>query len=137
MLIFAVSKAESGGIGTAVIVLLLIVVCVFAVRSYCKKLTKGCCGTGGDSVKKIRPSDKDAAHYPYRYHIEIDGMSCNHCVVRVENAFHEREGFLAEADLRGGCAEVRAKRAVSDGELREIVRGAGYMPLKITEPAEG
>lgn len=132
MIVYAMSE----GIGTAIIVLLLIVICIFAVRSYCKKLTKGCCGTGDGGVRRIRPQDKNAANYPYAYHVEIDGMSCQNCAVRVENAFHEREGLLAAVDLRGNCADIRAKNPISAEEVREIIRSAGYMPLKITDSEE-
>lgn len=41
--------------GTAIIVAVIIVICVFAVRSYIKKLSHGCCGVGGDDEKNFRP----------------------------------------------------------------------------------
>lgn len=94
---------------TAIICIVLIVICVIAVRSYCKKLKNGCCGAGGDVVKRIRPADKEAEHYPYSCRIGIDGMTCKNCALRVENAFHEREGFYAQVHLKEHCAVVYMK----------------------------
>ena len=36
----------------------------FGVRSYMKKLSHGCCGSGGDSEVRIRPADRDISHHP-------------------------------------------------------------------------
>ena len=36
----------------AIIIAVLVLICVFAVRSYCRKLKQGCCGGGGDQVQK-------------------------------------------------------------------------------------
>ena len=61
--------------GTIIICLILAVICIFAVRSYVKKLRSGCCGAGEDPVKSVRPSDRDLSHYPYSCKIVIEGMS--------------------------------------------------------------
>ena len=111
---------------TVLICAVLVVICVFGVRSYIKKLKSGCCGGGGDEVKKVRPSDGDVSHYNYSYKIGIDGMSCKNCVRKVENAFNEREGFYAVVDLKQNDAMVRTKEPVSETELRRIVQSAGY-----------
>ena len=49
---------------TVIICLVLLVIVIFAVRSYLKKLKSGCCGSGGDEVKRVRPADRDVYHYP-------------------------------------------------------------------------
>lgn len=120
---------------TAIICIVLIVICVIAVRSYCKKLKNGCCGAGGDAVKRIRPADKEAEHYPYSCRIGIDGMTCKNCALRVENAFHEREGFYAQVHLKEHCAVVYMKTPVPEPELRQIVQRAGYSVTGIQELA--
>ena len=50
---------------TVLICLALLLIVVFSVRSYLKKLKTGCCGSGGDQVKRVRPGDRDVSHYPY------------------------------------------------------------------------
>lgn len=112
--------------GTAIICLILIAICVFAVISYSKKLKNGCCGTGGDVESKIKPQDKDRTHYPNHYIIEIEGMSCKNCATRIENAFNKQEGMLAEVNLKKKLADVYTKEPADEHELRRIVVRAGY-----------
>ena len=48
-----------------IIVLILVAICAYGVKSYMKNVSHGCCGSGGDEEKKIRVQDKHAEHYPY------------------------------------------------------------------------
>lgn len=114
-----------------IIVAVLVIICVFAVISYAKKLTQGCCGAGGDKEKKIKVNDKNVSNYPYSVKISIDGMTCNHCKMRVENALNSNEGVWAEVDLGKKSALVRMKKELSDDELRRIITKAGYVVMGI------
>ena len=80
----------------AIIIVVLVLICVFAVRSYCRKLKQGCCGGGGDQVRKTGPEDRDLSHYPYTYQIGIDGMTCRNCEARMENALNRQDGVTEE-----------------------------------------
>lgn len=113
-------------IPTIVIVLVLVVICIFAVRSYFRKLTRGCCGGEAEAVKKIKPVDEDKSHYPYGYRLSIDGMTCQNCAARVANAFNGADGFWATVDLKHHSAVVRTKQPVEEGTLRSMVAKAGY-----------
>ena len=107
---------------TVLICLALLLIVVFSVRSYLKKLKTGCCGSGGDQVKRVRPGDRDVSHYPYAKAVRVEGMHCQNCARRVENAFGKK------------TALVRSKREVPDEELKQVVRGLGYSPVAV-EPA--
>ena len=111
---------------TAIICTFLVIICIFGIKSYLKKLSHGCCGSDGDTEKRIRPSDQDKSHYQYLYKVRIDGMTCQNCAVRIENAFHEKDGFLAKVNLQQSEAVVRTKEAVSEEELRKVIRDRGY-----------
>ena len=113
------------------IVLLLLLIGIFSVRSYAKKLAGGCCG-GGEAVKRVRPADRNLRHYPYRKRVEIYGMVCANCARRVESAFNAREGMCAKADVEKRCAIVYGKAPLEDSELRAVVSGAGYAALGIS-----
>ena len=52
-----------GFLPTAAICLVLLMIVVFSVRSYLKKLKSVCCGAWVDEVKRVRPADRDASHY--------------------------------------------------------------------------
>lgn len=116
---------------TAIICVILIIICYFGLRSTIKRTKNGCCGSGGDEVKKIKVSDKDISHYPYTRTLEVDGMTCGNCKMRVENGFNSREGLYASVDLKKKLAVVHMKEQVAEEELKDIVRKAGYTPGNI------
>ncbi len=115
---------------TAIIVIILVIICIFAVKSYTKKLSHGCCG-GGDSEKRIRVRDKNPDHYPHCFKIGIEGMTCNHCKLKVENALNSETGVWALADLKDESATVHMKNPLSEDALRRIISHSGYMPTYI------
>lgn len=121
---------------TFVILLVLAAVAVVAVRSYRKKLSGGCCGGDGETVKRVRVADRNAAHYAFHRRVGVDGMVCANCARRVENAFNRREGVYARVDGAQHCAYVHSKEPLADAEIRRIVSEAGYSALTIEEVAQ-
>lgn len=109
-----------------IIILILVAICAYGVKTYANNLSHGCCGTGGSTEKKIRVQDRNAAHYPYCVKIGIDGMTCSHCKLRVENALNEKEGVWAQVDLKNNSATVHMKQPLTEDEIRNSVRQAGY-----------
>ncbi len=119
---------------TVIICVLLLLICIFAVRSYAKRLSSGCCGAAGEKKeKKVKVEDRDASHYPITKLLSIDGMTCGNCVRRVENSLNRLDGVWAEADLSSGTVRVRMKRDMEDAVLRQTVREAGYALLSVTQ----
>ena len=125
---------SGGTISTAVIGVILAVICIFSVKKYRKKLTSGCCGAGGEgTVKKRRVSDRNKAHYPYTKILKIDGMSCGNCANRVENALNALDGVWASVDLGSQEALVRMKQPMDPELLKNAVRKQGYTVIRITD----
>lgn len=120
---------------TAIICIVIVVICVFGVKSYVGRLSHGCCGGSSDTVKKEKPADGDISHYPYVYVVEIDGMTCKNCAARIENAFNTAEGgnFYASVKLNQKKATVRAKTETPEAELRRIVVRTGYSVVSVKE----
>lgn len=116
----------------AILIIILLLIVLFALREMKKRLKGGCCG-GGDEPIRFKPEDSNAAHYPYRMTVYIDGMTCEHCKARVENEFHSRPGFLAKVDLKKKCAVVRSKQPLDEDTVGEIVRKSGYTVVKCEE----
>ncbi len=110
--------------GTVIIVVLIAALCVIGAISYAKRLSHGCCGTGGSERKVTK--NADLSEYKYQYSVKIGGMSCKNCAVRIENAFNRQEGIYARADFKTGISEISAKEPVSDFELRKTILGLGY-----------
>lgn len=118
-------------ISTIVICAVLLAICVYAVISYRKKIKSGCCGSGGDAVKRVRPKDTKAENYAHKVDVYISGMTCENCAARVENAFNEKDGFMAKVNLRKKCAEIWCKSEPDENELRQTVMRSGYSPMRI------
>ena len=70
--------------------------------------------------------------------LEIEGMSCGHCVGRVEEALNAGSGIIgATVDLSTKTAQVRfTQGATSAADIAAIVTEAGYdAKAKDTSPA--
>ncbi len=64
--------------------------------------------------------------------IIIEGMTCNHCKMRVEKALAEVEGVTsAEVVLADKKAIVEVMETVEDSVLTEAVDEAGYDVVEI------
>ena len=74
--------------GTAIVVIILLLLCVYAGYSYRKKLRYGggCCGEHDAMETKVKVADRNKKHYSYQVVLSIDGMTCSNCSRRVENA---------------------------------------------------
>ena len=125
---------SGGTISTAVICVILAVICIFSVKKYRKKLTSGCCGAGGEgTVKKRRVSDRNKAHYPYTKILKIAGMSCGNCANRGENALNALDGVWASVDLGSQEALVRMKQPMDPELLKNAGRKQGYTVIRIAD----
>ncbi|MGI6254687.1 MAG: cation transporter [Acutalibacter sp.] len=120
-----------GIISTGILCAVLTVILVLGVRTYLRKLKTGCCGSEGDQVNRVRPADRDRTHYPYAKTVVIEGMHCQNCARRIENAFNTQEGFYAKVDLKKRCALVLTKHPTSPGELKQVIRSLGYRAVEV------
>ncbi|MDP3130842.1 MAG: heavy-metal-associated domain-containing protein [Bacillota bacterium] len=63
--------------------------------------------------------------------VYIEGMSCMHCKMRVENALKTVPGVTGAAvDLKKGIAAIEGQN-IADESIFAAVRKAGYDPKKI------
>ncbi|MBR1396164.1 MAG: heavy-metal-associated domain-containing protein [Selenomonadaceae bacterium] len=61
--------------------------------------------------------------------IDVDGMTCEHCVNNVIKALEHVDGVaIAAASLEKQSAEVALERETSDEALKEAIKKAGYKP---------
>ncbi|HHT11442.1 MAG TPA: cation transporter [Atribacter sp.] len=59
--------------------------------------------------------------------LKIEGMSCQHCVARVQKALQEVPGVLAvSVDLKKGEADITVKDGVTPQSLISAIKNAGY-----------
>ena len=114
--------------GTAIVILVLVIIVVCAILSVRKRIKYGssCCGTHDAAPKKIRVHDKNKAHYPYTYTLTVDGMHCSNCARRVENALNSKEGIWAKVNLENKTVLVRSKNPLEATDLSKIISDVGY-----------
>ena len=112
-----------------IIILLLAVILFFAVRGTITHL-KGegeCCGG-----PKEKPIKKKMSGTPQKKLVlSVEGMSCDHCRVRVENALNAMDGVLAKVNLSKQQAKVSLYKEMDEEQLKEAVTKAGYEVTKI------
>ena len=107
-----------------IIVLILIAILIPAVKSSITHM-KGegsCCGGPKEKPIKKRIPGKPIG----RMSVHIEGMSCDHCRVRVENRLNELDGVVARVSLAKKLAQVSLYKKVDEQAIRDQVIGAGY-----------
>ena len=118
-----------------ILVAVIVLICAHGVYSYIHKLRcgGGCCGARDAAPKRVKAADRNKRHYPHRAVLRIDGMTCENCARRVENALNTLPGTWATADLAAGRATVLLKQPPETETLRQAVRQAGYLLLRVEE----
>ena len=109
-----------------IIVLILVAICAYGIKKLHEKCFSRLLRYRWRRGEKIRVQDKHAEHYPYCVKVGVDGMTCSHCKLRVENALNEKEGVWAQVDLKDKSATVRMKQPLSEDEIRTSISRAGY-----------
>ena len=89
------------------------------------KAKSSCCGSA-ESVLPKRVEDTDESHYPFRYHVSIDGMKCSNCAVNVENAINALGDTWAHVELGRHRAEVLSKKEKTEEDFVRALNGTGY-----------
>lgn len=95
----------------------------------------GCCGGHEAAARKVKATDTDISHYPFRYTVGIEGMVCSHCVRNVENTFNSAEGIFATVDLASKTATVYSKHRLDRRAAAAILEGTSYTVMELKEEA--
>jgi len=121
--------------GTAIIIVILLVIILTSVKSTINRILHGsaCCGERDAPEKKVKVKDKNKSHYPFKYVLSVDGMHCSNCTRHVENALNSIDGLWATANLEKKAVTVLSKMKVDSSDLESEVRKAGYTVLAITK----
>lgn len=64
--------------------------------------------------------------------VNIEGMCCEHCAKRVENALSAVHGAVsADVKLKKNLAVMRSREPLSEEEIKKSVEDAGYKVISI------
>lgn len=111
---------------TILISIILAGLFLLGLRTLRQHLVSGCCGGSGEAVHKMRVSDRDPAHYQYAEQLNIGGMHCKSCAIRVQNALNSLDGVYATVDLDSKTSKVLMKERLPERALLSAVEKAGY-----------
>ena len=112
---------------TILFILLAIAVAVgiwYTVRHF--KGEGGCCGGGS-----YKPKKKKLSHVVGEKTFRVEGMHCEHCKVRVEEAVNDIHGAAGRVDLKKGLLTVQYAQPVDDEQIRRRVERAGYRITRV------
>lgn len=111
-----------------IIIGIIVVVVVIAVLSSIKhfKGEGGCCGGGS-----YKPKRKKLANVKYQKTFKVDGMHCEHCKNRVEEAINDISGVAGRVNLKKGELTVSYADDVMDEIIKAKIEKAGYKLIVI------
>lgn len=112
-----------------IIILILIVVgslALLRVRKHFKG--GGCCGSGSNTIRTHKTLTTPIIGHKT---MTIEGMHCENCLARIENAINRLDGVACRVNLRKKTATVSYSREISNEELSRLVEKLGYQVTKI------
>lgn len=113
----------------AVIILILVLVVILAVRRARKHFRGGgCCGSGSNTIRTHKTLTQPVI---CKKVLTVEGMHCENCQARVENAIDRFPQAACTVDLRKKTATVSLTAALSDQELKNAVEKLGYQVTSI------
>lgn len=106
-----------------IIIAILVVVMFFGIRSTIKHFAgkSGCCGSSD-----YKPKKKKLAKVNYKKVFKVEGMHCEHCKKRVEEAINDIGGVAGIVNLKTGELTVAYEADIADEVIREKLERSGY-----------
>lgn len=108
------------------ILLAIIVVAIFRVKKHFKG--GGCCGGGSRTIRDRKTLDGPKLGEKT---LVIEGMHCENCEIRVENALNRLEGVACKVSWKKKTAVVAYREEISDEVLKHTVEALDYQVLEI------
>lgn len=112
--------------GTFIVVIVILIIAAFAFRSSLSHFRGegGCCG-GSDKPKKNRKKRLKKV-LNEKYIVQVDGMHCKACAIRIENAINSVDGVVADVNLSKHTAQIRTDHKIEISDIIEIIELEGY-----------
>ena len=112
-----------------IIIAVLLLIVVFALLR-AKKHFKGggCCGSGGNTIRLKKTLDGPKLGEKI---LTIEGMTCENCEIRVENALNRLDHVAASVRWKKKTAVVTYNAEVTNEALKTAVERMGYKVTSI------
>lgn len=112
-----------------IIIVILAIILIFALLRTVKHFKGGgCCSSGSTTIR-----DKKTLYDPILGEkiLTIEGMSCENCEIRVQNALNRLDGVLCKVNWRKKTAILSYSADISDEIFRKTVENLGYQVTSI------
>ena len=111
--------------GTAIIIVVLVIIVIFAVKSGIKH---GSCGSGGTMKedKKVLAGDIIATKL-----VTIEGMHCDNCKNSIEHQINRIDGAACEVNLKKKTAAIQLDKPVDDDLIRRTIERLDFKVVDI------
>lgn len=111
-----------------IVAVLLVAVMLAVLRARKHFKGGGCCGSGGSIIR-----DRKTLTQPKlgEKTLLIQGMSCENCEIRVENALNHLDGVAASVSFKKKRAVVSYSQPVPEQLLKQTVERLGYQVTEI------
>ena len=111
--------------------IILVVILFFAVKNAIPHFRGegGCCG-GSGKEKLIKPAKLEEVIATKV--VKIEGMRCENCHRRVQNALNSIDGVNAKVNGDKAEAVVKLGRDIDDNEIKKAVTDLGYKVTSIS-----
>ena len=103
------------------ILIVLIVIALFRTKKHFKG--GGCCGSGSNTIRSRKKLTEPKIGERV---LTVEGMHCENCEIRVENALNRLDGVACKVNWKKKTAAVSYSTEVSDDVLKETVEKMGY-----------
>ena len=110
-----------------IILALVALILALSILKLKKKGGTSCCSSGGYTLKRRKVADKNPRHYPLAKRLAVEGMTCENCARKAENALNGMNGVWASVSISSHSAKVLFKAPPDETAVREAVRQAGYV----------
>lgn len=87
----------------------------------------GCCGSGRNTIRSHKELTEPQIGEKV---LTVEGMHCENCQARVENAINHIDGAVCKVNLKKKTATVSYSVEIPDEVLKEAVEKLGY---KVTD----
>lgn len=110
--------------GNIILILILIAIAAIALLRGRKHFKGGgCCGSGSNTIRTHKKLDQPVIG---QYVLHIEGMHCENCQARIENAIDRLDGVSCETNLRKKTATVSYSQQIDPERIWETVEKLGY-----------
>lgn len=112
-----------------IIIVVLLVILVLALLRMKKHFKGGgCCGSGSNTIRSTKKLTEPKIGEKV---LTVEGMHCENCQARVENAVNRLEGVVCRVNLKKKTATISYSAEVSDEALKIAIEKLGYKVPRI------